>query len=217
MKSVNAAEFTKLRVLTARQPSRPVLRAFNLLTWSAWIPSPPTPRTQPFSTSQLKMAHTPPQYHIIHAPSAESPHGKSSIFLAGTTSKVDSTDWREALSASLSDYPVTIYDPYRADWDGSWREDIDFAPFREQVEWELDRLERADVVVVYFHPATQAPITLLELGLFARVPGKAIVVCPEGYWKRGNVQIVCKRFGVEMLDGLDGLREMIMKRLHVGS
>lgn len=56
-------------------------------------------------------------------------------------------------------------------------------------------------------------MSLLELGLCARVPGKAIVVCPEGYWKRGNVQIVCERFGVEMVDGVEGLKAAILERL----
>lgn len=154
---------------------------------------------------------------VIYAPSVEAPRGEKSVFLAGTTSKVDETsDWRETLSTSLSDVPITIYTPYRADWDSSWREDIDFAPYREQVEWELDKQDEADIVVFYFHPATQAPISLLELGICARVPAKAIVVCPEGYWKRGNVQIFCKRFGVEMVDNVDGLREAVMRRLAVG-
>lgn len=154
---------------------------------------------------------------VIYAPSDEAPRGVQSVFLAGTTSKVDKSDWRETLSTSLFDVPVTIYNPYRADWDSSWREDINFAPYREQVEWELDKQDKADIVVVYFHPATQAPVSLLELGICARVPGKAIVVCPEGYWKRGNVQIVCKKFGFEMVNSIDGLREAIMKRLPVGS
>jgi len=85
------------------------------------------------------------------------------------------------------------------------------------VEWELEKQDQADIVVVYFHPATQAPISLLELGVCARFPGKAIVVCPEGYWKRGNVQIVCNKFGFEMVDTVDGLKEAIMKKLSVGS
>ena len=157
------------------------------------------------------------QSQIIHAPSHEAPRGVKSVFLAGTTSKVDTADWRETLSTSLSDAPVTIYNPYRADWDSSWREDINFAPYREQVDWELEKLDQADIVVVYFHPATQAPVSLLELGLCIRVPGKAIVVCPEGYWKMGNVQMVCNKFGVEMLDTVDGLKEAIMKKLPVGS
>jgi hypothetical protein len=140
-----------------------------------------------------------------------------SIFLGGTTSRIDTSDWRETLSSSLCDLPVTIYNPYRADWDNSWREDINFTPFREQVEWELDKQDKADIVIVYFHPATQAPVSLLEFGICARIPGKAIVVCPEGYWKRGNVEIVCKKFGVEMVDSVDGLREAVVKRLSVRS
>ncbi|KAM4058626.1 nucleoside 2-deoxyribosyltransferase like domain-containing protein [Hirsutella rhossiliensis] len=153
---------------------------------------------------------------VIYAPSHETPRGVKSVFLAGTTGKVDTSDWRETLSSSLSDVPVTIYNPYRADWDSSWREDIEFAPYREQVEWELDKQDKADIVVVYFHPATQAPVSLLEFGIWARIPGKAIVVCPEGYWKRGNVQIVCKKFGVEMVDSVYGLTEAIVRRLPSG-
>jgi hypothetical protein len=152
---------------------------------------------------------------VIYAPSTETPRGLKSVFLAGTTSKVDAADWRETLSTSLRDSPITIFNPYRADWDSTWREDISFAPYREQVEWELSRQDEADIVVVYFHPATQAPVSLLELGLCARVPGKAIVVCPEGYWKRGNVQIVCQKLGVEMVESVDGLKEAILRKLPV--
>ncbi|EFX02061.1 hypothetical protein CMQ_2110 [Grosmannia clavigera kw1407] len=152
---------------------------------------------------------------IIYAPSDQAPRGVKSVFLAGTTSKVDEADWRETLSALFSDLPVTIYNPYRADWDSTWREDINFVPFREQVEWELAMQEKADMVVIYFHPATQAPISLLELGLCARTPGKAIVLCPEGYWKRGNVQIVCQKLAIEMAETIEGLEEAIRERLCV--
>jgi hypothetical protein len=154
---------------------------------------------------------------VIYAPSDDKPRGVKSVFLAGTTSKVDEGDWRETLAASLSDVPVTLFNPYRADWDGSWREDVDFAPYRGQVEWELARQDEADLVVVYFHPATQAPISLLELGLSARVPGKVVVCCPEGYWKRGNVLIVCERFGIETVESVEGLREAIVKRVSTAS
>lgn len=150
---------------------------------------------------------------VIYAPSDQAPQGLKSVFLAGTTSKVDATDWRETLSILLSEHRITIYNPYRADWDSTWREDIDFAPYHQQVKWELEKQEQADMVVVYFHPATQAPISLLELGLCARQPGKAIVFCPEGYWKRGNVQIVCQRFDIETVESIEGLRDAIVKRL----
>ena len=136
-----------------------------------------------------------------------------SIFLAGSTSNVDLGDWREELSASLSDLPVTIFNPHRLDWGSSWYEDIDCKPFREQVEWEIEKQRQADIVVVFFQPATQAPISLLELGINIKSPGKAIVVCPPGYWKRGYVQIVCDRFAVEMVDTVGDLKEAVMKSL----
>lgn len=168
-----------------------------------------TTRNNTFASLTMTQAKN----QVIYAPSNEAPRGVKSIFLAGTTSKVDNYDWRERLSTAISDMSVTVYNPYRPDWDSSWREEIDFAPYREQVEWELEKQEKADIVVIYFHPATQAPISLLEFGLCARVPGKAIIVCPEGYWKRGNVQITCKKYGIEMVNDDDGLREAVVKRL----
>jgi hypothetical protein len=122
-----------------------------------------------------------------------------SVFLAGTTTRTAGPDWRETLTEALAHLPVAVFNPLRADWDSTWREDVTFAPFREQVEWELDMQERADVVVVYFGPGTDAPISLLELGLCARAR-KAFVVCHREYRKRGNVQIVCQRFGLEFMD-----------------
>jgi hypothetical protein len=155
---------------------------------------------------------------IISAPLDEAACRVKSVFLAGSISTADTANWRETLCTSLSNLPITIYNPQRSDWDSSWRQDIEFAPFREQVEWELDMLGKADIVVFYFQPGTQAPISLLEFGIIcAQVPGKAIVVCPEGFWKRGNVQITCEKFGVETVDDLEGLREAIVKRMPVFS
>jgi hypothetical protein len=71
------------------------------------------------------------QNQVIHAPSDEAPRGVKSVFLAGTTSRVDNRDWRELLCTALSDVPIIIYNPYRAGWDNPWREDINFAPYRE--------------------------------------------------------------------------------------
>src|SRR5687768_13327093 len=36
--------------------------------------------------------------------------------------------------------------------------------FREQVEWELAGLERADLIAMWFAPDTKSPITLLDRG-----------------------------------------------------
>jgi hypothetical protein len=88
-----------------------------------------------------------------------------------------------------------MLNPRRDDWDASWRQAIDDPRFREQVEWELAGLEQADLVGMYFAPTTQSPITLLELGLTAR-SGRLIVCCPPGFWRRGNVEVVCARYRI---------------------
>jgi hypothetical protein len=89
-------------------------------------------------------------------------------------------DWQAMVTQALADLPVTVLNPRRDEWDDSWEQSIGNSLFRGQVEWELEGLERASVVVMYFAPVTQAPITLLELGLLAR-SGKLVVCCPAGF------------------------------------
>jgi len=66
---------------------------------------------------------------------------------------------------------------------------ISEAIFKEQVDWEMDLLDEADVIALYLQLDTMSPISLLELGLHAK-DGKLVVCCPEAFWRRGNVQIV---------------------------
>ncbi len=120
------------------------------------------------------------------------------VFLAGSIDQGTADDWQASMAAALADRDVVVLDPRRDEWDASWRQSIDEPRFRGQVEWELDGLERADVIAMWFAPATRAPITLLELGLHAR-GGTLIVGCPDGYWRKGNVEVVCARFGVPLV------------------
>jgi hypothetical protein len=133
------------------------------------------------------------------------PQGMRAIFLAGSIEMGVAEDWQARVTAGLADCDeVVILNPRRDDWDSSWRQSIDEPRFRAQVEWELDGLERADVIAMYFAPDTRAPITLLELGLHAR-SGRLVVCCPDAFWRRGNVDVVCARFGVVQVPDLDAL------------
>jgi hypothetical protein len=117
------------------------------------------------------------------------------LFLAGSIEMDRAERWQDRVVADLSGVDVTILNPRRDNWDSTWKCEIDNEQFREQVEWELDALEAADVIAMYFAPDTRAPITLLELGLYAKSK-KAIVCCPAGFWRKGNVDVVCARYGV---------------------
>jgi hypothetical protein len=120
------------------------------------------------------------------------------VFLAGSIEMGRAEHWQSMVEQALADLPITILNPRRDEWDASWEQSINNPQFREQVEWELEAQERASIIAMYFAPGTQAPITLLELGLFAR-SGKLVVCCPPGFWRRGNVQVVCARMGCRWL------------------
>jgi len=119
------------------------------------------------------------------------------VFLAGSIDMGAAKDWQTDLVVALGARDITILNPRREDWDSSWKQSIDEPQFREQVEWELDGLERADLVAMWFAPDSVAPITLLELGLTARAD-KLVVGCPAGFWRKGNVEVVCARFDIPL-------------------
>lgn len=127
------------------------------------------------------------------------------IFFAGSIEMGKAIDWQAQLALDLKDIPCICLNPRRVDWDSSWVQSIDNAQFNEQVNWELSGLERADLIIYNFDPSTQSPITLLELGLYANSHKKLIVNCPEGYFRKGNVDIVCKRYGVTQVKSYDDL------------
>ena len=137
------------------------------------------------------------------------PSGNTRLFLAGSIDNGAAEDWQARLEAQVKEFPVTVYNPRRDDWNPDLRQDICEPEFAYQVNWELDNIEAADVVFMYFSPSGPAPISLLELGSLVNKKADVIVCCPEGYWRRGNVQIVCHRSNFELYDDLD----MAMKRL----
>ena len=135
------------------------------------------------------------------------------MFLAGSIEMGAAEDWQARLVAALPDHVVAL-NPRRLDWDASWRQSIDEPKFREQVEWELDGLERADVVAMWFEPATKSPITLLELGVHAR-GGKLEIGCPAGFWRRGNIEVVSARYGCALHASWDTFVAAVVARCSI--
>jgi len=128
------------------------------------------------------------------------------VFLCGSIEMGSAEQWQARLAGLLARKQGTLLNPRRSDWDSSWEESISNPQFREQVEWALEAQERANVLAVYFDPATKSPVTLLELGLFQE---KCVVCCPEGYWRKGNVDIVCARLDIPTATSLDDLARII--------
>lgn len=138
----------------------------------------------------------------------QDPGNNFKIFLAGSIDQGKAENWQDTLTNVLSSAPITVFNPRRDDWDSSWVQDISNDQFRYQVEWELEHMNDADKIIMYYDPKGQAPITLLEMGLHAK-DGKLIVCCPDGYWRKGNVQIVCKAHNIPLYNTLDEFIEAI--------
>ena len=117
------------------------------------------------------------------------------IFLAGSIEMDTAENWQIKLANKLKQIEgVTILNPRRTQWDNNLKQDINEPKFKEQVNWELDGIESSDTVIFYFDPKTKSPISLLELGMVSSLPVENVIVCcPEGFWRKGNVDIVCDR------------------------
>lgn len=147
-----------------------------------------------------------PRAEMVVAPNAIPDDARPRLFLGGSIGMGTAPDWQAELAAALADLPVILLNPRRPDWNPDWRPEADEPEFRRQVEWELAALERADIIVMYFVPDTQAPISLLEMGLHAR-SGKMIVLAPAGFWRKGNVDITAAFYGVRQVDSFEALVE----------
>ena len=105
------------------------------------------------------------------------------IFLAGTIDMGKSVDWQKATC-----------DWFRALPEGRY---LLFNP-----RWELEHLEKADLIIMNILASSKSPITLLEMGLFMR-SGKLRVICEPGFYRYDNVRLTCARYGIPLYQNMD--------------
>lgn len=143
---------------------------------------------------------------IVKAPGKYNAEGKFVMFLAGTIDMGRGENWQKQVGDYFQKFGdwLLILDPRRDDWDDSWEQDIENPEFKQQVSWELSSQEAADLIMFVFATnkenaeKAEAPITLMELGLFA--DKECVVCCPEGYYRKGNVDVVCERYGIPVYE-----------------
>lgn len=134
------------------------------------------------------------------------------IFLAGSIEMGKAEDWQTRTQKELEPYLGTILNPRRDDWDSSWKQTVSDPQFSTQVRWEQDGLDYADIIFMYFDPKTQSPITLLEFGQYYDSE-KIIVCCPQGFWRRGNLEVLCKDNKVPLFEDFEEALEELKKRI----
>lgn len=149
---------------------------------------------------------------VIKAPVRVVPEGIT-VFLAGSIEMGAAEDWQTTVERFFArDKTVTyLFNPRRVEWDSSWAQSIHNEQFCEQVNWETDHIELADVVFFYFDPKTKSPITLMELGYCLGKGKKVVVCCPDGFWRKGNVDVMCDRHDVTVFEDIhSAILDLIM-------
>ena len=124
------------------------------------------------------------------------------IFLAGSIDMGSSVDWQTEVQEKLDDCEVAFFNPRRDEWDSSWEQRAINPEFNYQVNWEMDKLEETDIIFMNILPESKSPITLLELGLHA-ADSNLIVCCPDGFYRKGNVEIVCQRYSIPLYNDFE--------------
>lgn len=135
------------------------------------------------------------------------------IFLAGSIEMGQAEDWQSLIAKRLENYSGTLLNPRREHWGYDWKQSIKDKRFKEQLEWELSGLRNSNYIVMYFAPDSKSPISLLELGLFSR-SHRLICCCPKKFWRHGNVEFICQKFKIPLVDDLDGLVDKL-KRMRI--
>ena len=108
------------------------------------------------------------------------------VYLAGST-KGD--NWQGRFVREMSGLDVDVFIPRNRVVDG-------------QYGWEIDHLNIATVIALYFDPKDPSPSGLLTLGMYARTD-RLIVCCPTTFPKKGDVDIICEREDIHTVETLD--------------
>lgn len=148
----------------------------------------------------------------IKSPNRIIDNGHTCVFLAGSIEQGNAINWQDRIVDEFS-FNVNFLNPRRDNWDASWEQSINNPNFYEQVTWELDMLDLCDIIVMYFDPNTKSPISLLELGLYAYAGRNMLVCCPEGFWRKGNVDIVCQRYNIPCFNNIETLIVALTNKL----
>lgn len=132
-------------------------------------------------------------------------HFDAVVFLAGSIEQGAAEKWHTQVIEGVGEIKrqVLYLNPRRDEWDAAWKQEKNDPNFRAQVDWEREGLGTCDIAFFYFQPGTLSPVSMLELGEFLALGTVPVVVCPQGFWRKGNVDIICEDYGAKVFETLE--------------
>lgn len=134
---------------------------------------------------------------IITAPERKEINKDSfSVFLAGTIDSGNSENWQKIICDRFEELiiGVTFFNPRR----DVWPSDSDHNEVKRQIQWELEHLDKANLIIMNILPNSKSPISLMEIGMYAN-SGKLVVFCQENFYRFDNVEEVCNKYNVKLI------------------
>ena len=126
--------------------------------------------------------------------------GAKSVFLAGTIDNGNSLNWQDKTIIELINLGVKnleVFNPRREHWNPNpTKEEME-----KQIKWEQEHLDKANVIVMVLLDDSKSPISLLELGLYAK-SNKLIVFCTPNFYRWDNVRLTCKKYHIELVQDI---------------
>jgi hypothetical protein len=138
-----------------------------------------------------------------------------SVFLAGTIEMGNSPNWQQAFINRFNDEDaISFYNPRRSSG-FSGEQSLQNDDFVSQVNWEIENIDSADIVIMYITAESKSPISLLEFGYCLGNDDieHFIVACEPGFWRRGNIEVMCNRFGIPLFDDLDDVESVLLSKI----
>lgn len=131
-----------------------------------------------------------------------------SVYLAGAIDMGAAVDWQAYVIKRLSDTPIRILNP---------RRDTPFTPdmLDEQIRWELDAMDRADWILMWFPKDSKAPVALFESGLFWADETKFIVGAEQGFYRRRNLELTANHIMRPLYASIEELLTVLHSRLAI--
>lgn len=154
---------------------------------------------------------------IYKSPEKYPSDNKFTIFLGGSIEMGKAELWQDKISELLKKYDVRLLNPRRESFDNQQEQSINNPYFKEQVTWELDGLDRSDLIVMYLQPETLSPISMMEIGLYINTLDwnkQMVICCPSGFWRKGNIEILVDRFPYHctLLDNFEDLETYLIDK-----
>lgn len=123
-------------------------------------------------------------------------------FLAGSIDFKESTSWRDLVVSGNSKNTI-FFDPTREDHDTLGNQEM-----MSHIQWELEALELADMIILNFLPEAKSPISLVEFGLYLK-SNKLIVVCPKEFYQYRYVSAICDKYNTPIYHNLQGILKYV--------